>query len=326
MGGPTDDDAAEWTQRMSQPASPTFTVFTPTYQRASTLPRVKAALEAQTFGDLEWLIVDDGSTDGTPELVEGWLASSRLDIRYIWQENAGKHVAFNRGVREARGELFLTLDSDDECVPEALEIFLSRWHSIPESERGSFSAVTGLCVDEAGNIVGQPFPRDPYDSDPLHIYFGGVGRGEKWGFQRTDVLRAFPYPEPAGVRFISEAVVWFAIAREYKTRYVNDRLRTYHADVTGARLSHLNRTTALGRLVFHRDVVTAYIDFLPMAPLAMAKSAINCSRYAFHCGMWPLRLANGEHPVASRLLVAAFMLPGAIVFARDQVRRLRTVR
>lgn len=91
---------------------PTFTVFTPTYNRAHTLLRVFSSLQAQTFQDFEWLIVDDGSTDGTEELIKHWGSESHFPVRYFKQENRGKHVAFNRGVREATGQFFLPLDSD----------------------------------------------------------------------------------------------------------------------------------------------------------------------------------------------------------------------
>ena len=130
-----------------------FTVFTPTYNRAHTLPRAFESLKRQTFRDFEWLIVDDGSTDNTRELIEVWQKDSSFPIRYFWQENAHKKTAFNLGVKEARGELFLPLDSDDEALPDALKILDQHWNNIPESERGKFSSVTGLCVDERGGVV-----------------------------------------------------------------------------------------------------------------------------------------------------------------------------
>lgn len=81
-----------------------LTVFTPTYNRAATLARVYESLQRQTFRDFEWLIVDDGSEDETAELVERWRSTCSFPIRYLWQPNQGKHVAFNRGVELAQGE------------------------------------------------------------------------------------------------------------------------------------------------------------------------------------------------------------------------------
>jgi glycosyltransferase involved in cell wall biosynthesis len=303
---------------MSEQPRFTFTVFTPTYNRASTLPRVKASLEAQTFRDFEWLIVDDGSTDGTDELVADWIESSPLTIRYTYQENAGMHVAINRGVREARGDLFLKIDSDDECVPRALERFQQHWFSIPSTERPAFSAVTALAMDRDGNVVGEPFPIDPYDSDPLHMYFASVGRGDKWGFHLTDVLRRFPFPEPAGVKeMVAPSIVWFAIGRHYKTRYVNEPLLIINYDAEGGRMSHLSSRNAPGRRILHQDVITKYIGFMTTSPTLVVKSGINYCRYSFHSGMSPIRQVLSVDPIVSRCLVLACLLPGTAVYMRD---------
>lgn len=101
----------------------TFTVFTPTYNRWHTLHRVYYSLSSQTFKDFEWLIVDDGSTDDTKNLVQNWQKKSKFTIRYYYQPNLGKTAALNRGVKLALGKLFLILDSDDGCIPKALEKF-----------------------------------------------------------------------------------------------------------------------------------------------------------------------------------------------------------
>ena len=125
-------------------------------------------------------------------------------------------------------------------MPEALERFKVHWESIPADRRARFSAVTALCMDEHGRPVGDRFPRDITDSEPLELYFRYRTRGEKWGFQRTDVLLEFPFPEPPGVSFVSESIVWFAIARRFKTRYVNEYLRIYcSSGPTEPRLSTL---------------------------------------------------------------------------------------
>ena len=155
----------------------------------------------QTFGDFEWLIVDDGSIDDTRRLVGTWLGSSEFPIRYLYQPHSGKHVAFNTGVREARGALFLPLDSDDAAVPQALARFRAHWESIPGETRTRFSAVTALCMDGHGRPVGGRFPNDITDSDSLEQYFRYRIRGDNWGFQRTDVIRDFPFPEPPGSRW-----------------------------------------------------------------------------------------------------------------------------
>ena len=299
-----------------------FTVFTPTYNRARTLQRVYASLQRQTLRNFEWLVMDDGSTDNTRALIAQWEAESNFPIRYIFQENQGKPAAFNRGVQEARGELFLTLDSDDECVPEALERLKHHWDAIPAQDKTKFSAVTVLCKDQNGNLVGNKFPRDIFDSDTIEVTFKYRVTGEKWGFQRTDVLKQFPFPSIPNAKFISESVVWFALSRKYKTRFVNEALRIYHVDDgAGDHLSTLSPAVLSGRAYLHRFVLNELIDWLFRTPRSVFRSAINFSRYSFGLGIPSSSQLKELHSATARLVVAALMPLGFFMSLRDKRSR-----
>ena len=97
-----------------------MTVCTPTFNRRHTLARVMESLRRQTADGFEWLVVDDGSTDGTEELVKSWQAGASFPVRYRRQENAGKHAAVRAGAMEAHGELMLVADSDDAFTPDTI--------------------------------------------------------------------------------------------------------------------------------------------------------------------------------------------------------------
>jgi glycosyltransferase involved in cell wall biosynthesis len=281
-----------------------FTVFTTTFNRSSTLPRVFDSLRAQTFRDFEWLIVDDGSTDGTKGLVEKWQCESGFPIRYVFQWNRGKPAAFNRGVEEAQGELFLTLDSDDACVPQALERLKYHWDNIPLHEKHKFSAVTALCEDQNGKLVGDKFPRDVLDSDSIELYFKYKVSGEKWGFHRTDVLKQFPFPVVENTKFVSEGVVWFAISRKFKTRFVNEALRIYHIDDNvGDHLSSLSPAVLAGRAVFHKYVLNELPGWFFSMPRKILRSAVNFSRYSFGMGKGLPSQLRELRSLTTRLLV-----------------------
>ena len=296
----------------------TFTVFTPSFNRAHTLPRVYESLKSQTFRDFEWLVVDDGSNDGTRELVGRWQHEALFPIRYLYQENQGKHVAFNKGVQEAQGELFLPLDSDDACIPRALERFKYHWDSIPSTQKERFSAVTALCQDHDGMLVGKRFPRDILDSDSVELVFKYKIKGEKWGFQRTDVLKQFPFPIVPEVKYVSESVVWLALSRTFKTRVVNEMLRIYHVKHSaGSRMSELSASTIRGRALFHRQVLNDFVDLLFRYPWGLSRSAINFSRYSFGTGTSPDRQFSEVRPLRSRLLLAAFMPVGFLMALYD---------
>ena len=110
----------------------TITVLTPTYNRAKLLDRLYQSLCQQTYQDFEWIVVNDGSKDDTDEVVQSFIAEKKINILYIKQENGGKHRAINRGVKEAKGKLFFTIDSDDCLTKDAVEKVI-KWQNIGNS-------------------------------------------------------------------------------------------------------------------------------------------------------------------------------------------------
>lgn len=297
--------------------APLFTVFTPTFDRKATLPRVYDSLRAQTCRDFEWVIVDDGSTDGTEALVARWKAETDFPITYVWQENRGKHVAFNRGVSLASGEVFLPLDSDDACVPEALERFKQHWDAVRDDP--TFSAVTVLACDPTGALVGDRFPSDPTDSDFLELFYRHKVRGEKWGFHRVSVLRDHPFVERQDWTFVPEGTVWARIARRYKTRYVNEALRIYYPGPDQLTGSHPVRHA--GALAYwHQSVLNDQIDYLTAAPVQFLKSALNYARFSIHQRVSLGRQLAGLTTNLTRALWTLALPTAALFVLRDRHR------
>jgi glycosyltransferase involved in cell wall biosynthesis len=299
----------------------TFTVFTPTYNRAGTLPRVYESLRLQTFRDFEWLVVDDGSSDGTEQLVKEWQSKSEFPIRYIRQPNQGKPAATNRATSEAHGELLATVDSDDCCVPESLERLKYYWDAIPADEKDKFAAVTALCKDQNGHLVGDKFPHDVWDSDAIELYFKHTIKGDKWGFQRTDAYKEFPFPTPPvpNPRFNCEGLTYLELSRKYKTRFVNEILKIYHInDGADDHLSLLDPATMTGPALFHKYVLDELTGWLFRSPWKMFRSAINFSRYSFGIGRSPFAQLKELHSWAARLLVALALPLGYVASFRDK--------
>lgn len=98
-----------------------ISVIIPTYNRAKILPRAIKSVLNQSFEDFELIVVDDGSTDKTKEIVQTFQKKD-LRVKYIWQKNSGAPARpKNRGIREAKGEYLAFLDDDDEWEKEKLE-------------------------------------------------------------------------------------------------------------------------------------------------------------------------------------------------------------
>jgi glycosyltransferase involved in cell wall biosynthesis len=255
-----------------------ITIFTPTYNRAHTLHRVFASLCAQTLTDFEWLIVDDGSTDCTKELVTEWIKSAPFPVRYVGQEHTGKHLAHNRALNEARGYFFACLDSDDELLPDALEKLSRLWTSIPLCERHSFYSVGGHCRDQTGKLIGDRFPTDPFDANLRELRYAHHVAGEKWGFGLTEILRRYPFPDVRGVQFIPEGIVWLRIAQSFKTRWMNQIVRTYYVNdpKTGRTLSQRRSLGdhALGRWHYYTWLLNNDLGYFFLSPMPFIKAAV----------------------------------------------------
>lgn len=114
-----------------------ISIFTPTFNRAELLSVLKNSIDAQVCTDFEWIIVDDGSTDDTKKLATAWMEQKLpYRLKYIWQENQGKQSAFNTAVKEAIGEWFICVDSDDHLTENAVNIMNIDINSIKDDCSG----------------------------------------------------------------------------------------------------------------------------------------------------------------------------------------------
>lgn len=188
-----------------------ITVFTPTFNRAYCLGNAYQSLLRQSCKDFEWLIIDDGSTDNTRELVESWQAEGLLSIRYIYKENGGMHSAHNVAHANVATELCMCLDSDDQLTDDCVEVVLAFWRENADCHE----QVAGIIADDGqmdGSILGTPLPQDirMEKEEYLHQILGV--KGDKKLIFRTSVANSVPpYPEFPGEKFGSMG---------FKTRHI----------------------------------------------------------------------------------------------------------
>ena len=300
-----------------------FTILTPTYNRAHTLQRVYESLCEQTFQDFEWVVVDDGSTDHTKKRIQQWQQEALFPIHYVWQPNQHKKAAFNRGVRMAQGELVVALDSDDSLEANALYDMARTWKEIPQKERERFVAVTGLCKTPEGNIVGDMYPYDVLDANPLDIQFKFGVTGEKFGCLSTAVLQRFPFPENIE-GFVPESLVWRSMARAgYLTRFVNQVYRVYHdsRDSLSRQGKNNAATHALGLWLLAYDTVVDSLPWFHYKPVAFIKAGMRYTRFALHMRDQSIARPHGYrlHGLGAIALVVATAPFGLLLFLRDKL-------
>lgn len=188
-----------------------FTIFTPTYNRAYTLPKLYESLKAQNHKNFVWLIVDDGSTDGTQDLIEGYKAEDKIPIRYYKQENKGKHIAVNEGLKYADTQWFCIIDSDDYLESKATEI----WEEL-SLEIANHKNYAGFSfIHFSDKII---YDEKEYGNKRLSKVsdYKWEHYGEMLFCFKTDVISNFSFPIFPDEKFCQESVLFFPILRKYR--------------------------------------------------------------------------------------------------------------
>lgn len=201
----------------------TLTVFTPTYNRAHTLERLYRSLCAQTCKDFDWLVIDDGSTDGTAALIQSFIDEGRLPIRYIYKENGGLYTGYNVAYEVIETELNVCLDSDDAMPENAIEILLHAWR-----EKGSnqYAGLIGLdCYMDSGKPIGGTFPEGLSECYLLDLYTKRIHRGDSKQVMRTDLMKAVaPMEGFPGEKNFNPIYMLLQICDDYPLLVVNEPL------------------------------------------------------------------------------------------------------
>lgn len=171
-----------------------ITVFTPTYNRAYCLERAYRSLCRQSYKDFDWLIIDDGSSDNTKEIIDSWISEGLIPIRYIYQDNQGMHGAHNTAFRNIESELCLCLDSDDMLTDDCLAEVMSYWDRNLEMH-GKVAGIMGLDGYMDGSLLGSPFPDGMTMAADGWLREVAKMKGDKKLVYRTEVAKEVPeYP------------------------------------------------------------------------------------------------------------------------------------
>lgn len=202
-----------------------LTIFTPAYNRADLLPRCYISLKQQTNKNFEWLIVDDGSTDNTKELVQIWIDQKPdFAIHYIYKENGGLHTAYNEAIAHIETELAMCIDSDDYIPDDAVEKILSFWQA-----KGSdkVAGIVGLDYDTDGNVIGDLLPQqETVNLIDLLTNKYQIKNGDRTNVVRTELYKKYaPMKVFPGEKNFNPHYMHLQISREYDFLVLNENLR-----------------------------------------------------------------------------------------------------
>lgn len=292
----------------------TLTVFTPAYNRAHTLERTYQSLRAQTCKDFVWMIVDDGSSDHTDELVRGWKKlDNGFSNEYIRKENGGMHTAHNTAYAHIHTELNTCIDSDDKMPRDAVEQIIQKWNEV---RKQGYAGIIALDADFDGRIIGCGFAEDLYETT-LSGYYAHGGTGDKKLVYRTDIINRYPpYPEFEGEKYVALAYKYRLIDQDYQLA-VLDRV------ICNVEYQNDGHSTGMWReylrsprgFAFWRKVCMQY-------PTSLKRLLIDCMHYVSSS----LIAKNGRFIQESpRKLLTVLMIPTGVLwtcYIRYRVKQL----
>ncbi len=291
----------------------TLTVFTPAYNRAHTLHRCYESLRRQSSFDFLWLIIDDGSSDHTSQLVEQWMQEDNaFEIRYEYKENGGMHTAHNRAYELIDTKLNVCIDSDDYMTDDAVEKILSCW-----KEKGSdqYAGIVAYDVDFQGNVIGKELESDR-ETTTLSGYYSRGGLGDKKLIYRTEVMNQYPpYPVFEGEKYVALAYKYTLADQDYELLILNEPVCCveYQADGSSNNMfkQYLNNPKGFA---FYRKVDMLY-------DLTLKRRFITCIHYVSSSQIAGNKNFLKESPRKGLTFLA--ILPGRLLtrYIKKQVAR-----
>ncbi len=241
------------------------TVFTPTYNRGYILNKCYESLRKQTNTDFEWIVIDDGSTDNTEEIVKKWICEdNKFNIRYFKTENGGKHRAINKAVDLAQGYLFFIVDSDDYLTEDAIEKVIKAEQTISNNKE-KYAGIAMARGYSSTKMIGTTFNGNYLDATSIERKKFNIN-GDKAEIFYTEILRKNKFPEFKGENFVTEALVWNRIARQgYKLRWFQDIIYIcqYRDDGLTKKGSSIYKNSPSGLCLYIREYINDFnLNFL----------------------------------------------------------------
>ena len=198
-----------------------LTIFTPTYNRAHLLLNLYKSLCNQTTKNFIWLIIDDGSTDKTKNLIQSWINDAIISIQYLYQNNSGKHIAHNKAVNMCSTDLFVCVDSDDILTSNAVEIIINYWKK-DKNNKPNFVAYASRRGDLSGNPTGKRWINDEREISFFDLYEKHKYRGELVLIWITKILKQYHFPKFKNEKFVTENVLYYQISYKKPVKLIND--------------------------------------------------------------------------------------------------------
>lgn len=286
-----------------------ITVFTPAYNRAHTLPRTYESLKKQGNKNFIWLIIDDGSTDNTKELVEKWISEEKeFTIQYIYKENGGMHTAHNIAYQNITTELNVCIDSDDCLAENAIDKILTFWN---KNKNDKYAGIVGLDSDLNGNLIGKDF--DNLKETTLSGYYANGGKGDKKLVYRTDVINKYPeYPVFEGEKYVGLNYKYLLIDQDYKLLVLNEVLCNVEYQEDGS-------SNSMWKQYYRNPKGFAFLrKFYMQYNTSLKRNIMDCIHYVSSS-----KLAKNKHYIkeSPKKILTILMIPFGLLLKKEVIKR-----
>lgn len=258
-----------------------ITLFTPTFNRANFLERLYKIILNQTSDKFVWLVVNDGSTDNTYEVIKKFIEENKIPIKYIHKENGGKHSAFKIALDNCLTEYFLCIDDDDLYEYNSIEFFLKRWEDIRNEKKDDIGAIRVLSKRIDGSIVTDSPKKIQIgritDISTLDMRYKEGIRMENWTCYSTNALREIDlfsqdYWLSEVHTFFSEGIWQSRFARKYLCRYIFIPLSTYTYDAQSSILrTNKSKSHYLNMFLNAKMRLDEEFDYINKFPIKLIK-------------------------------------------------------
>lgn len=289
-----------------------ISILTSTYNRAHLLDKLYTSIlinKNESNCDIEWLIMDDGSSDNTKMIVENYIKERIIDIKYFYQENKGKMAAINELVKKSTGDLILECDSDDFFTTRAFNIIEESLEKC--KDMGNTYAMVFLKYDQNGKNMGNNFPEDNYESTMFNLYFKEGITGEKALVFNGVIRRKYSYKLENGEKFVTEARLHHEMDLEYNIKCFNEPIMIceYKEDGYSKNINKLFLNNPYGYYQYFKEIFNQ-----DMKNVTFKKRLYVYKHYILFSA-----LTGQKHPIKNvkgilnKIMVMVLYLPGKIM-------------
>lgn len=233
-----------------------ITVFTPTYNREKDLVKLYESLVTQNYKEFEWLVIDDGSKDGTKRLINELKKENKVNIKYVYKENGGKMSAVNKAYSIAKGDIIFGIDSDDVLKDNVLGLIANDFEKIVDNKDIAGFFYLQSDINDKDKIVGDIFPIENSPVTYYDIYNKYKVTGDKLLVMKTDIAKKYEFPIIKGEKFVPEALVFNRISKQYKFLCKNYIVacKEYKEDGYSANYFNLVKKNPKGNALYFKEL------------------------------------------------------------------------